>query len=287
MRSISSLTSFIVSGLLAAAGTLFVGWPSVVDAEAPEAEAAEVGSATATAVNAPQNAELRANESKIGDLVVSATLTEAAPGRHVIHLECENPTAMLIAGNVHLEMGRNDGMPMGRVEPPPTIVWRRNEAVKVPAGETVVREIALPTQFSKEMNRLAKLHRAAEDNPNIIPPYVYYSAMAYPVVPNAAADSNNRVALRKGANSLAAARPTDGEQPEIAEAPAAAPLPLAASEAASPVAKTSSPATVPAALGARPVLTKSATPNQVSSSSGRPRLSAKAKMSSAPADLGF
>jgi hypothetical protein len=282
MRPVSSLTSFVVSGLLAVAGTLFVGWPSVVDAEAPEAEAAQAGSAEAVAVNAPQNAQLRANESKIGELVVSADLAEPQPGRHVVRLECQNPTAMLIAGNVHLEMGRNDGIPMGRVEPPPSIVWQRNEAVKVPAGETVVREITLPTQFSKEMNRLAKLRSAAENNPNIVPPYVYYSAMAYPVVPNSVENPSNRLASRSRMNSLALA-------PAI---PVEAPVPIAAPDATPPtdasLAKANPPAIAPAAqVAAQPQAKSSVSPSRINSEPSRPRLSAKSKMSSLTNDVGF
>ncbi len=189
----STLVSFLMSGSLAAASTVLFGLPNPVEAEDPANEASRLGAAQAASVNAPENAELRANESRLGDLVVNASLIEVESGQYSIRLDCSNPTDRRLAGDVHVELGRNDSFPMARVEPPPKIVWRKNVSIQVGPRRDVVQELKLPVQFSKEMARLAQLQRAAETDPNIVLPPTSFSAMAYPHIPDSPESSSSRL----------------------------------------------------------------------------------------------
>jgi len=199
-----TIFSFLVSVSLTAAATVLLGVPSVVDAEDPGKEASRLGAAEAIVANAPKNAELMAGESRLGDLTVSAQVIEAEAGQYSIRLDCNNPTEQPLAGDIHVELGRNDSFPMARVEPPPKIVWRKDVSVKVGPGQSLVRELKLPTQFSKEMARLAQQRRAAETNPNVVVPPTSFSALAYPRVPDSPESSSPRLLAqdRRTANVL-------------------------------------------------------------------------------------
>ncbi|HEY5960604.1 MAG TPA: hypothetical protein VIV60_28820, partial [Polyangiaceae bacterium] len=119
----SNLTGLFTSAALAAAVTLALGWPSRVNAVGNEEQATEQQAALATKTAAPENAALAQNESKVGDLNVTATLqpSEANPERQVIRLECNNPTQGRIEGVVQVALTRTSGSGRERVMPIPQI----------------------------------------------------------------------------------------------------------------------------------------------------------------------
>jgi uncharacterized cupredoxin-like copper-binding protein len=186
-----------VSAILAASMTLFLGWPSAVNAVGNEEQAVAQQSAVAAEQQAPQNAALAKNEAKVGDLSVTATLmpSEGAPMRKVIRLECENPTDSKIAGKIQVALTRTSGSAMGRVMPAPQLAWRHIETVSVAPGEKFVRELTLPTVISNEVVRVEKLQERAAESDDIRAPNVYYGAIAEaldPSVPQASKQATRR-----------------------------------------------------------------------------------------------
>jgi hypothetical protein len=286
MRKAGSIVVSVVSStVLAAAVTLALGWPSRVNAVGDEEQAAQQQAELAKQQAAPENAALAQNESKIGDLDVTATLamSETNPGREVILLECNNPTEGRIAGQVKLALTRTSGSGGERVMPTPQIAWRGNIAVDVEPGGKLVREVMLPKNIGAEVMRIAKLQKAAEESENVRYPNVYFGVDAQPVEPpaprNAVAqrlakqmNKSNAVALVNSAptvpaGSLAPASPATKLVESISkrgvdidlddDQPAVAPVQAATPTAAAPVAKsataTSVAPTAPAAAASKAV----------------------------------
>lgn len=179
-KTTSSVSSSVIFGVLAASVTLFLGWPNRVNAVGEEEQAAQQQLEVAREAAAPTNAVLAKNESKIGDLDVTATLgtSVAKPGRQIIRLECHNPTEGRIAGKLQVALTRTNGNSMERVMPTPQIAWRQNEAVDIAAGETLVREIALPKIIGDEVARIEKARQKAGETDDALPPRVYFGVTA-------------------------------------------------------------------------------------------------------------
>lgn len=260
------MVSVVSSTVLAAAVTLALGWPSRVNAVGDEEQAAQQQAELAKQQAAPENAALAQNESKIGDLDVTATLgtSETNPGREVILLECNNPTDGRIAGQIKLALTRTSGSGGERVMPTPQIAWRGNIAVDVEPGGKLVREVMLPKNIGAEVMRIAKLQKAAEESENVRYPNVYFGVDAEPIEPPAARNAvaqrlakqmnkSNAVALANSAptvpatSSAPSARVTKlvegpskrGVDIDLDdEAPSAAPVQAATPTAAAPAAKT-------------------------------------------------
>lgn len=70
----SRVAPVVTSTVLAAAVTLALGWPSHVNAVGNEEQATQQQAELAKQEAAPENAKLEKDESKIGDLEVTATL---------------------------------------------------------------------------------------------------------------------------------------------------------------------------------------------------------------------
>ena len=181
-HNLQPLWSFIATTTVATAVTAFVGWPSHVNADGQAKAAARQQSELAVAAGAPQNASLEKNEAKLGDLVISAELarSDTTPGGRVVHLECRNPTAQRISGNVEIELTRTRGLAMERVMPQPQIAWRHPESVSVDPGETLVRDVPLPKNIGGEVARIDKARERAENSDSGSYPTTYYAVTAMP-----------------------------------------------------------------------------------------------------------
>ncbi len=174
------VSSFMATAALAAAVTALMGWPSQVNADGKAKAAARQSSELAASEGAPKNAELANNESKVGELVISAELavSDTTPGKRVIHLECNNPTSEKISGKVQVALLRTKGVPMERVMPTPQVAWRHPEVVEVEPGQTLTRDIPLPKDMGGEVARIDKARERAEGSDSIPYPNVYYSVNA-------------------------------------------------------------------------------------------------------------
>jgi hypothetical protein len=177
------LWSFIATATIAAAVTTLVGWPSQVNADGKAKAAARQQSKLAVAAGAPQNAPLAKNEAKLGDLVISAELapSDTTTAGRVVHLECRNPTAQRISGNVEIELTRTRGLAMERVMPQPQIAWRHPESVSVEPGETLIRDVPLPKNIGKEVARIDEARERAENSDSVPSPSTYYGVTATPL----------------------------------------------------------------------------------------------------------
>jgi len=182
-------TAFVKSALpstvLAAVVTLSLGWPSHVTAEGEEAQAAQQQTAVAKMAAAPENVALATNESKIGDLVVDATLVPSEGKSHLpmVRLACHNPTQGRISGRILVALTRTSGIPMERVMPTPQIAWRHPETVTVEPGADLVREIEMPKAIAGEVARIDRLRVLAENSENAKYPNVYYGVTADAIEP--------------------------------------------------------------------------------------------------------
>ena len=180
--SLRRFSSFIATVTLAAAVTALVAWPSRVNADGKAKAAARQSSELATSEGAPKNTPLANNEAKVGELVISAELTEsdATPGKRVVHLECRNPTTEKIGGKLEIELTRTSGVVAERVMPRPQIAWRHPETVEVEPGETLIRDIPLPKNIGAEVARVDKARERAEHSDTARFPAVYYGVYAMP-----------------------------------------------------------------------------------------------------------
>jgi len=176
----SRVASVVTSTVLAASVTVALGWPSHVNAVGNEEQATKQQAELAKQEAAPENAKLEKDASKIGDLEVTATLakSETSPGRQVVHLECNNPTAGRIEGKIQLALTRTSGSGGERVMPRPQIAWRHNETVEVEPGAKLVREVMLPKNIGAEVARIEKLQQAAEGSETARYPNVYFGVVA-------------------------------------------------------------------------------------------------------------
>lgn len=198
--STSRTATIVMSTVLAATVTLGIGWPRTVTAVGNEEQALAQQGELAQQQAAPENVALGKDQSKIGDLEVTAVLalSETAPDRQVIRLECNNPTEGRIAGRIQLALTRTKGNAMERVMPSPQIAWRHNETVEVAAGETLVREVALPNKIGAEVTRIARAQKLAEESESGKYPNVYYGVVAEAVeMPAGKAPDPQRLALQK------------------------------------------------------------------------------------------
>jgi hypothetical protein len=188
---------------MAAAVTAFIGWPSHVNADGKAKAAARQQSELAISADAPENVLLANNQAKVGDLVISADLapSDTTPGGRVIHLECRNPTAQRISGNIQVELTRTRGVAVERVMPQPQIAWRHPESVVVGPGETVSRDIPLPKDMGGEVARIDKLRERASNSDSVPYPNTYYGVIAMPIEPGGARPKNRGNSI--SSNSLA------------------------------------------------------------------------------------
>jgi len=163
--------------------TALLGWPARVNADGKAVAAAVQQSQVAEEARAPRNTKLANTEAKVGDLVISAELAkgDTTPGQRVVHLECRNPTAQRISGNVEIELTRMRGIPMGRVMQAPQIAWRHPESVVVEPGETLIRDVPIPKNFGDEIARIESAIERAEKSDKISPPKVYFGVYAEPM----------------------------------------------------------------------------------------------------------
>jgi hypothetical protein len=239
-KSLSRVTSVLSSTVFAAAVTLALGWPSRVNAVGDAEQAAQQQAQLANQAAAPENTALAQNESKIGDLVVSATLetSETAPGRKVIRLECNNPTAGRIDGQVRVALTRSSGSGGERVMPAPRTAWRHNESIAVEPGVTLVREVMLPKNVGAEVARIEKLQKAADESETARAPNVYFGVVAEPLempaTPAARSNVQQRLAVQNAKNRVIAPPSSPPPAPQVSLAPAS--LAPKASSASGPVA---------------------------------------------------
>lgn len=204
-RHLSRLSSFIATASLAAAVTALMGWPRHVNADGKAKAAARQQSELAVAAGAPQNAALAKNEAKVGDLVISAELaaSESTPGGRVVHLECRNPTAQRISGNIEIELTRTRGRAMERVMPLPQIAWRHPEPVAVEPGQTLTRDVALPKNIGSEVARIDKLRERASNSDSTPFPNTYYGVIAGPIEAVSGRPKGRRSVLTKSSVAMA------------------------------------------------------------------------------------
>lgn len=193
------ITSSIATATLTAVVTVLLGWPSHVNADGKAKAAARRQSELALSARAPQNAPLAKNDAKVGDLIISAELVQSdtTPGGRVVHLECRNPTAHRISGNVQVELTRTTGVVMERVMPRPQIAWRHPESVAVDPGETMIRDIPLPKNIGGEVARIDKARERATSSDSVAYPSTYYGVTAIPIEPGGPRRPNNRNSLSK------------------------------------------------------------------------------------------
>lgn len=187
----SQVPSAVLASVLALSATVLLAWPSAVCAVGAEEKATEEQAELAEKQSAPQNSALAQNESKVGDLVVTATLIEGDGKKSLrqVHLECQNPTDSAITGKVELALTRTRGSGMERVMPTPQVAWRRQESVTVQPGETLTRDIALPKNIAGEVARVEKAREAALAKGEMPMPRVFFgvAAMAFDSQTNRAA----------------------------------------------------------------------------------------------------
>jgi hypothetical protein len=229
-KSASRVASVLSSTVLAAAVTLALGWPSRVNAVGDEEQSAQQQANLASQEQAPQNAALAQSESKIGDLVVSATLetSQTTPGRKVIRLECSNPTSGRIDGQIQVALTRSSGSGGERVMPTPRTAWRHKESIAVEPGATLVREVMMPKNIGAEVARIEKLQKAAEASETARYPNVYFGVVAEPLempaTPGARNQVPQRLAVQKANDSVISASNVAPPVPVRS----AVPVPLAA-----------------------------------------------------------
>ncbi len=182
-RPLTSISSFIGTATLAAAVTALLGWPARVNADGKAMAAVVQQSQLAEETRAPQNTKLANTEAKVGDLVISAELakSDTAPGQRVVHLQCRNPTAQGISGNVEVELTRTRGVVMERVMPAPQIAWRHPETIAVEPGETLIRDVPIPKNLSNEIARIESAVERASRSDKLSPPNVYFGVYAEPI----------------------------------------------------------------------------------------------------------
>jgi hypothetical protein len=198
-QQLRRVSSFIATATLAAVVTAFIGWPSHVNADGKSKAAARQQTELAVSAGAPQNAALANNQAKIGELIISAELaaSDTTPGGRVIHLECRNPTAQTISGNIQLELTRTRGVAMERVMPQPQIAWRHPESVSVEPGQTLTRDIPLPKDMGGEVARIDKARERAENSDSVPYPNTYYAVVATPVERGGAGPQQRANTLKK------------------------------------------------------------------------------------------
>jgi hypothetical protein len=205
-KATSRVATLLTSTVLAAAVTLALGWPRHVNAVGNEEQAAQQQAELAKVQAAPENTNLTMNESKIGDLDVTATLvtSETTPGQRVVRLECNNPTEGRIAGKIQLALTRTSGSGAERVMPRPQVAWRHNESVAVEPGGKLVRDVMLPKNIGAEVARIEKLQKAAEESETARYPNVYFGVIAQALEAPAASAASTASALRPKASKLLA-----------------------------------------------------------------------------------
>lgn len=203
----AKITSVLISGTLALSATLLLGWPSEVTAVGNEEQAVKDQSELAERKAAPQNVALAKDESKVGDLEVTATLTEgdAKQGLRIVHVECHNPTASKISGKVELALTRTRGSGMERVMPTPQVAWRHQVTVTVEPDQTWVRDVPLPKGIGAEVARIDKARAEAQQSDDKPSPRTFYGVTAVAIEPQT--PKNAAVMALRSPNRKAVAGP--------------------------------------------------------------------------------
>jgi len=189
-----------------------MAWPSRVNADGKSKAAVRQSSELATKAGAPRNVALSSNQSKVGELVVSAALAEsdATPGKRVVHLVCRNPTDQKISGKLEIQLTRTKGVGMERVMPMPQIAWRHLESVEVEAGETLLRDVSLPKDIGGEVARIDKARERAEHSDALSYPRVFYGVMAMPAGSASTRPKFGKIGYSKASLAMAPSGPDFG-----------------------------------------------------------------------------
>ncbi len=154
----SVLQTLSLSALVAASTTLALGWATDLRAVDDPTRQAEQAATDAQQLAAPTAEKLEATDARVAELAVKVQILpkEKQPNKWRIHFEAHNPTNAKLTTKLLLAVQKTTPIPMARVEPMSEVVYKKSLPIALGPGETIVRDLDLPTGVSWQMTQAKK-----------------------------------------------------------------------------------------------------------------------------------